>query len=164
MKYQFFKIPANDSSDAEAALNTFCSNHQIITVEKNFVADGLFSYWSFCITWKEKKQTTSNSPAKSRIDYKEILNDSDFVIYSQLRDLRKELAEKDGVPPYAVFTNEHLAAMVRENINSLHALEQLSGIGPAKVEKYGELFLNHLSEIKEKQPQEKNNETPANQP
>lgn len=45
---------------------------------------------------------------KPKIDYRDILKPEDFTIYSKLREIRKEIAEKNGVPVYTVFTNEQL--------------------------------------------------------
>jgi superfamily II DNA helicase RecQ len=68
----------------------------------------------------------------------------EFAIFSQLRQLRKELAEQEGIPVYAVFTNDHLADMVRQRIVSLAGLKGIDGIGQARLEKYGEAFLRIL--------------------
>ena len=46
---------------------------------------------------------------EGRIDYKEVLSAPEFERFARLRLLRKELAEKEGVPAYAIFTNEQLA-------------------------------------------------------
>jgi hypothetical protein len=46
-------------------------------------------------------------PAKhGNVDYREVLDDKDFAVFAKLRTKRKELADKDGVPAYALFTNE----------------------------------------------------------
>jgi hypothetical protein len=53
------------------------------------------------------------------VDYKEVLNEADFAVFSRLRDLRKVIAEKEAVPAYAIFTNEQLAAMVTGKVDRL---------------------------------------------
>ena len=40
MKYRFFHIPARFPAEGESELNAFCAGHQVVTVEKPFVADG----------------------------------------------------------------------------------------------------------------------------
>ena len=50
-----------------------------------------------------------------KIDYKAVLSEGAFAVFSLLRDLRKTLAEAEGVPIYAVFTNEQLAKAARKN-------------------------------------------------
>ena len=54
------------------------------------------------------------------------------------------MAEREAVPPYSIFTNEQLASMVTQKAESLAALGQIEGIGAARLEKYGALFLEAL--------------------
>ena len=87
-------------------LNAFLSTNRILGVERQFVSDGPRSYWSFCVSFSEIAQgmgAKAKSSSQPRLDYREILSEEDFTVYSKLRTLRKELAEKEGVPPYAVF-------------------------------------------------------------
>jgi superfamily II DNA helicase RecQ len=55
--------------------------------------------------------------------------------------LRKVLAEADGVPMYAVFSNAQLAEMVTRQATSLTALAEINGVGTAKLDKYGKHFI-----------------------
>ena len=50
---------------------------------------------------------------------------------------RRETAHADGVPPYVIFCIATLAEMVRAKPNTLPALGRISGIGEAKLKKYG---------------------------
>ena len=90
----------------------------------------------------------SRSRKKSRIDYREILSEQDFAVFSRLRELRKILAEKEAVPVYAVCANEQLAKMSRERCSSLSQLQEINGFGEAKANKYGRAFLEAISEMK----------------
>jgi superfamily II DNA helicase RecQ len=78
------------------------------------------------------------------VDYREVLSAAEFQVYAHLRALRKTLADRDGVPAYALFTNDQLAAMVRQRVDSAAALGRIDGVGPARVEKYGATFLDAL--------------------
>ena len=73
-----------------------------------------------------------------------MLNEADFALFAKLRDLRKKLAEQEGVPAYALFTNEQLAQMAQQRVTTQAQLAALDGVGPARIEKYGEAFLNLL--------------------
>ena len=81
------------------------------------------------------------SPRKGKIDYREVFNEPDFALFARLRNLRKTLAEQEGVPAYALFTNEQLAAMVHQRVTSKAALSAIDGVGTARIDKYGEAFL-----------------------
>lgn len=154
MKHRIFTISVYGDEVQMDEMNCFCLSHKIIQIEKQFVANGDNSFWSFCISYIESQEKLSTHNIggnkigrKERIDYKEVLNDDDFSIYSQLRELRKTLAGQEATPPYNIFTNEQLANIVRQNIKSKTDLLSLEGIGPMRVEKYGDLFINHLQSI-----------------
>ncbi|MBN8456031.1 HRDC domain-containing protein [Accumulibacter sp.] len=74
------------------------------------------------------------------------LSEVDFAVFAKLRELLKSLAEAEGVPPYAVFTNEHLASMVRGKLRTLDALGRIEGVGPGRVDRYGARFLALLEQ------------------
>jgi DNA helicase II / ATP-dependent DNA helicase PcrA len=59
--------------------------------------------------------------------------------FAALRDLRNEL--RDGKPAYVVFDNKTLAAIARQAPTTLRDLGRISGIGPAKLERYGEAVI-----------------------
>ncbi len=143
MKLHFFMIPAVEPAEAAEELNRFCAAHRVVDVERHFVAAGSNSFWSICVCTQEGRILQKNN--KSRVDYREVLNEDDFALFVKLRTLRKEQAEKEGVPPYALFTNEQLAEMVKRKVTSITTLAEIKGIGEARLEKYGRLFLDALT-------------------
>ena len=156
MEIRVFTIRALDADETSVApLNTFLRSHRIVTIDREFVNDGPNSYWSLCVTYVNEapSQTAPSANAKKRIDYREVLSESDFAVFANLRTLRKRLADQEGVPAYALFTNEQLAEMVRRKVDSKTALGKINGIGEARVEKYGEAF---LTAIKQGAPQTDN--------
>ena len=81
----------------------------------------------------------------SRVDYRELLQPEGFTQYVRLRELRKRIAEEEGIPHYAVFTNEQLAEIARLENPSKDKMSQISGIGKASLTKYGDRFLVSLA-------------------
>jgi ATP-dependent DNA helicase UvrD/PcrA len=59
----------------------------------------------------------------------------------RLREWRLERAKADNVPPYVVFHDSVLQAIAAARPASLGELAQISGVGPAKLERYGEEVL-----------------------
>ena len=59
----------------------------------------------------------------------------------RLRAWRLERARQDGVPPYVVFHDTVLRAIADARPASLGELSQISGVGPAKLERYGDALL-----------------------
>jgi len=60
--------------------------------------------------------------------------------------VRKQIAQEEAVPVYVVFTNEQLAQMVRSRVTTKEAMEQIEGVGDARIEKYGPMLLEHLKQ------------------
>ena len=59
----------------------------------------------------------------------------------RLRAWRLERAREDGVPPYVVFHDTVLHAIADAQPTSLGELSQIAGVGPAKLERYGDAVL-----------------------
>ena len=72
------------------------------------------------------------------------LSADDDELFQRLRALRKRLADEAGVPPYVVFNDATLHQMASEHPTSDDALLAVSGVGPRKLERYGEAFLEVL--------------------
>lgn len=101
--------------------------------------------WLFLVEYGDEVKThSSNSP---RVDYREVLTQQEYALFDRLRDLRKSISEKHGVPVYAVFTNEHLAAMVKKPPVVAKDLLAFPGVGDARVKQYGEVFLKLFNDL-----------------
>jgi len=65
-------------------------------------------------------------------------------LFEDLRAVRRELADAKGVPAYIVFSDAALLAMVAARPTTEAELLNVSGVGPKKLESYGEAFLEVL--------------------
>ncbi|QTN40747.1 DNA helicase RecQ [Marinobacter salsuginis] len=79
----------------------------------------------------------SSAPVKDQI--------TDQAGWDALRACRKELADKQGVPPYVIFHDTTLFGMLDRKPRTLEELAEVSGVGAAKLEKYGEIFLEAIA-------------------
>jgi ATP-dependent DNA helicase RecQ len=68
------------------------------------------------------------------------------ALYGRLKKLRLELAKELNQPAYCVFTDRTLIEIAREHPKTERELLAVSGVGPAKLEKFGEAFLRVLRE------------------
>src|SRR5690606_6540721 len=66
-------------------------------------------------------------------------------LFQELRALRAQIAKEQGVPPYVVFHDRTLREMVATMPAGRSELALVSGVGAAKLERYGERFLSVLS-------------------
>jgi len=145
VKLRFFVVPMFDGEEGSDELNRFLATNRVLLVERHFVSDGPRSAWAICVSYVDRGGRPAPEQGQGkRVDYRELLSESDFAVYAMLRSLRKSMAEKDGLPAYTLFTNEQLAAMVRQRATSLKALEEIPGVGAARVKKYGTPFLEVL--------------------
>ena len=80
-------------------------------------------------------------PAKHRIG--EIACDE--ALFGKLRELRKQLADERGVPPYIVFSDVSLRQMARFYPASEKELSRISGVGDRKLREFGEVFLREIA-------------------
>ncbi|HEX6587918.1 MAG TPA: ATP-dependent DNA helicase RecQ [Longimicrobiales bacterium] len=62
-------------------------------------------------------------------------------LYEKLRALRKKLADERGVPAYVVFSDRTLKEMAARRPTSDAELLDVNGVGPQKLERYGDAFL-----------------------
>lgn len=114
---------------------------------------------------KVKEQAKAVTVAEIETDYAIPDFDANEDLFAELRTLRREIAERENVPPYVIFSDATLLELSTYLPNSKEDLSQISGFGAFKIEKYGELFLpsiiefskNHNlnSKISEKKPKKK---------
>lgn len=69
----------------------------------------------------------------------------DEALFEELREVRKQLADAEGKPPYIVFGDATLVQMSREKPLTEQDLLLISGVGRHKLEKYGQDFLDAIA-------------------
>jgi superfamily II DNA helicase RecQ len=144
MPFKFFQIPTSDTGGAAEELNTFLRSHRITAVRSELVRLNDTAFWAFSVEYAEAG-ARSQDRMLGKVDYREVLNETEFKVFSRLRDWRKAQAEREGVPIYTVFTNEQLADMVRRGVQSRADLGKIEGIGEARLNKYGEAVLQVIA-------------------
>jgi len=71
---------------------------------------------------------------------------NDDPLWLALKAKRLELAREQGVPPYVIFHDSTLLDMLKRHPATLDELAQVSGVGQAKLARYGEAFLEVLKD------------------
>lgn len=66
-------------------------------------------------------------------------------LFSELKALRKEIAAREGIPPYLVFTDKTLMDMVRRRPLTMHQFMDVEGVGERKCVKYWSPFTALIS-------------------
>ncbi len=74
---------------------------------------------------------------------------ADKTLFSLLKDLRKEIARKEKLPPFVIFQDPSLEDMAIQYPVSVDELKQITGVGVGKAMKYGKPFLELIKEYVE---------------
>jgi ATP-dependent DNA helicase RecQ len=72
----------------------------------------------------------------------ERLGTGDQPLFEELRDLRRELADRRNLPAYMIFSDRALRGMARQRPTTPTAFLQIHGVGMTKLEQFGERFMD----------------------
>lgn len=159
MQARLFTIPVFDGDAFVDELNRFLAAHRILAVDRQFMQAGTSSAWAVWLSFEPAGEGRPPPARRGKVDYREVLNEQDFAVFARLRGLRKEMAEREGVPPYNLFTNEQLAELVLRRVGSAAAMREIPGVGEARTEKYGAAFLAALRDGLSAAPKPDDDET-----
>lgn len=81
---------------------------------------------------------------RDRVDYANLLNPSDFAVFSALREARNARAQKQGIQSFTICTNAEMAEIVRAHCRSIADLRKIEGIGETKAKACADAFLEIL--------------------
>ncbi len=70
---------------------------------------------------------------------------ADAPLFDRLRELRRQLASDQGVPPYVIFHDSTLREMAQLKPANLAAMGEISGVGARKLDAYGPAFLEAIN-------------------
>ncbi len=125
-----------------------------------FVAKGTTEYDTYRITARgaeflNKREIIElpkikNEIAKASLTKGATIKDKDYdvEIFQKLRELRREIADENGVPAFMVFGDVSLRAMAREMPTTLDEFVCIPGVGSKKLQDYGQQFTRLLSEMR----------------
>ncbi len=74
---------------------------------------------------------------------------ADKTLFALLKDLRKEIARKEKLPPFVIFQDPSLEDMAIQYPVTIDELKQITGVGSGKALKYGKPFLSLIKEYVE---------------
>jgi len=69
----------------------------------------------------------------------------DEILFERLRELRHELAAKEGVPAYIIFGDVSLREMARDCPATMEVFGLISGVGEKKKDNFGKLFISEIA-------------------
>jgi ATP-dependent DNA helicase RecQ len=72
---------------------------------------------------------------------------ADDPLWHALKAKRTQLAKEQGVPPYLIFHDSTLLEILTHRPDSLTEMGKISGVGQAKLTRYGDAFLQVLEDM-----------------
>jgi len=99
------------------------------------------------IELKKYEKPAKIKKERTKKDRQQIVLESDEEneLLKVLKSKRLEISKAQNVPPYVVFHDKTLIEMIKARPQNDNDLAKISGIGQAKIEKYGEVFLELLN-------------------
>lgn len=115
---------------------------------------------------KKKIQLARMAEVKERreLSKKEVHKDKKRLrakndLFGVLRQLRKDLARKKGIPPYIVFSDASLQEMAAELPVTEADFRAISGVGDVKLQQYGPIFMRAIARYVSEQKGQKKSAT-----
>jgi len=91
----------------------------------------------------KRKVSKAERGARAKEGYAEA---NDDPLWHALKAKRTELAREQGVPPYVIFHDSTLLEILNQKPGSLTEMSHISGVGQAKLTRYGDAFLQVLED------------------
>lgn len=118
---------------------------------QGFIASDPATYGGIKLMPKCRALLKGDEPLQLRLDRK-VSNKSgkkqrtpvavaDLGLWQALREQRMALAEAQAVPPYVIFSDATLLAMIENKPQNLIQMSHIPGVGEKKLDRYGETFL-----------------------
>lgn len=130
--------------DDQAKMNAFLDSVEVKLTSTNFVTTASKDYWSAVVFYVPKatpKSKPESKPSEEELSFEET------KIFNALRVWRNDLAQKLDWSSFRICHNSHLIAVAKFNPQNLVELEQVSGFGKTRTEKYGEDILAVLNAL-----------------
>jgi ATP-dependent DNA helicase RecQ len=90
-----------------------------------------------------RKVSKAERGSRAKEGYEEVADDP---LWHALKAKRMELAKEQGVPPYVIFHDSTLLEILNQKPGSLTEMSRITGVGQAKLERYGDAFLEVLED------------------
>ncbi|MGE7881835.1 DNA helicase RecQ [Bacillus sp. NPDC094077] len=150
IEFNFHTLPtygllSNRSVKEVSEFIEFLISEELIAVEH-----GTYPTLKVTERGKEVLLGKENVLRKERVETRQIVQD--HPLFEVLRDVRKEIAQGEGVPPFVIFSDQTLKDMCAKMPRNDSELLTVKGIGEHKLVKYGSHFLQAVQHFIEENP------------
>jgi len=146
MSIRIFTIPFDPQKGLfqDEDLSKFLLNKHIRRLQPEFFQLDGHAYWTVFV---EYETVVSEDTAES-----DGLDTAQRLLFQRLKEWRKELAEKDGIPVFIIATNKQLLNVIKRAPVTLEALRAIHGFGNKKISRYGADLIDMIKAFYEKKP------------
>lgn len=143
MKIKVLKIRIADHYQImdEAVVNDYLDRYEILNINSELIKDDI-NYWSVLIHYKDKH--LNQKASKTTDNAENDLSEEEIIIYNKLKIWRSEKADRLKLPSYIIFHNKHLMAIAKQKPSQMDDLQHISGLGKARIDKFGAEILDLL--------------------
>ena len=135
MPVKIVTLPFDETNETfhEEMVNRFISGNIIKKMKFDFFSACERPYWSIFMEYEPRFDThETNEVEKMSGDEKALLE--------KLFELRRQLAEKEGIPVFIIATNKQLRDVVKQRPTTGEQLKMIDGFGKKKTQKYGRVI------------------------
>jgi ATP-dependent DNA helicase RecQ len=93
---------------------------------------------------KPLEETETSQPILRKEPIKSKKQQFEDALFEALRELRKQIADSKGVPPYIVFSDATLKEMAKNTPVNYQEISLISGVGEVKLKEYGQVFIDEI--------------------
>lgn len=149
MELRIFTLPYDETSEGfpDEIVTQFCMNKKVHHIQAKFFMQEGRPFWSVAVQY----EIVLKGEEKIRA-----LDDAQQLLFSRLKEWRKEHAHSLGIPVYLVATNDQFLKMVQLKCRNLESPKQIRGYGRKRIEKYGRLIIDIIKDFYD-DPKNKNN-------
>ncbi len=108
----------------------------VVTARGRALADGDAGAFAF-----REPRARRSATRGAKATFRAVPRDVDEALVERLKARRRELAREAGVPAYVVFPDATLFEMARSRPRTRDEMAGISGVGPKRLEQYGDAFL-----------------------
>lgn len=103
------------------------------------------------IKMHEEKESSRRQKSNRRRSTDDLTSEG-YELFEKLRNLRLEIAREEAMPPYIIFSDKTLIDMCIKAPQNKTEMLNVSGVGAAKYDKYGQRFLDEIKAYQESHP------------
>ena len=146
MTIKIFTIPFDGDKKIfyEEELNNFILTKNIKILTPAFFESGHGKYWT---VFMEYEDILLEHEEKTKKDKMPELEGHQKLILDKLFEVRRTLAEQEGIPVFIIASNKQLSDIAVKMPATLDQLKEINGFGAKKIKKYGQQIIGIVTAL-----------------